>query len=123
MEEGILHIYPCTYGALLEPLSDRFKIFHTEIYVKNIYIELFRFRIGPAHLTDGSFLEKLDHFSIKNIRGFSIDGGVVSCNLLPRGTFDPGGLIASLDDINAILTSTNLPITVLTVSQSATQLQ
>ena len=76
-----------------------------------------------AQLTDGSFLEKPGNFSVKNIGGFSRDGGVASRNPLPRGTFDPGRLVAFPDNINVTLTGANLPITVLKVSQSATQLQ
>ena len=68
-----------------------------------------------AHFTDYFFLEKYGDFSIKNIGGFSGDGGVASHNPLPRGTFDPGRLVA-FPDINVILTRANLPITVLTVS-------
>ena len=77
----------------------------------------------PAHITDHSFLEKSGDFSIKNIGGFSRDGGVVSHNPLQRETLDPGRFVAIPDNINATLTGVNLPITVLIVSQSATQLQ
>ena len=72
---------------------------------------------------NGSFLKKPSNFSIKNIGGFSRDAGVVSRNPLLRGTLDTGRFVAIPDNINATLTGANLPITILTVSQSATQLQ
>ena len=65
--------------------------------------------MNPAHLIDFSFHEK-------SIGGFSGDGRVDSCNTLARDTFDPGRLVAFPDNDNVILTSANLPITVLTVS-------
>ena len=42
MEEGILEIQPRTHGALLEPFPDCFKFFHPEIYVSDVFIELFQ---------------------------------------------------------------------------------
>ena len=79
--------------------------------------------MNPAHLTDGSFLKKSDDLSIEKVGGFSRDGGVARCNPLLKGTLDLGRFVAIPDNINVTLTSANLPITILTVSQSATQLQ
>ena len=42
MEEGILEIQPHSHSALLKPLPDSFNFFHAEIYVTNIFIELFQ---------------------------------------------------------------------------------
>ena len=100
MEECILEIQPHTHGALLEPFPDCFKFFHLEIYVTNVFIELFqvqdrspfvrsslRFRyckvctnilaLYPAHLVDCSLLKKSSDFSIKNIGSFIGDGKMV----------------------------------------------
>ena len=89
MEEGILEIQPRTHGVFLEPFPDCFNVFHTEINMTNIFVKFnqvqdrspfvrnsLRFQyckvcndILPwywAHLIDGSFLEKFNHFFIKN---------------------------------------------------------
>ena len=47
MVEGILEIQPYTHGALLEPFPDLFNVFHAEIYVTNIFIELFQIQDWP----------------------------------------------------------------------------
>ena len=65
-----------------------------------------------AHLTDLSFLEKSSDFSIKNIGGFSGDGGIASSNHLPRGTSDPGRFVTFPDDLDATLIGSNFPVNV-----------
>ena len=65
MKEGVLEIQLRTHGALLEPLPDIFKFFHAEIYVTNVFIELFRFRIGlyfsGLHLDLGTTMYELTY--------------------------------------------------------------
>ena len=69
---------------------------------------------------DGSFLKKLSDFSVENIGGLCRDSRVERSNPLPRSTFVLGRFITFPDYINVPLTSTNFPVTVLRVSQSAT---
>ena len=47
-EEGIFEIQPRTHGALLLSFPDSLKFFHAEIYVTNIFIELFQIQDCPA---------------------------------------------------------------------------
>ena len=47
MEEGVLQIQPCTQSTLLEPLPDSLYVFHVEVDVPDLSIELFQVQDGP----------------------------------------------------------------------------
>ena len=61
-----------------------------------------------AHLTDYSHLEKSGDFSIENIGILSKDGGVASCNSLPRDMSGLGRFVIYPDNISVFPTGATL---------------
>ena len=145
MEEGILEIQPRTHSVLLEPPPDCFKFFHLEIYMTNVFVELFQIQdwypfarrylrflyckvctnilaLYLAHLANSTLLKESCDFNIENFGCFFRDDRITRSNPLPRSFPDPDRFVTSSDNVKAALVSSNSPVTVPTVSQSATQL-